>query len=50
MDVKKLVQVVRAGGYRGYLPIETLVAPGKEYNPTVTVPRFLKEVREAIES
>jgi sugar phosphate isomerase/epimerase len=50
MDVKKLVQVVRAGGYRGYLPIETLVAPGKESNPTVTVPRFLKEVREAIES
>lgn len=50
MDVKKLVQVVRAGGYRGYLPIETLVAPGKEYNPTVTVPKFLKEVREAIES
>lgn len=50
MDVKKLLQVVRAGGYRGYLPIETLVAAGKEYNPTVTVPRFLKEVREAIES
>ena len=50
MDVKKLVQVVRAGGYRGYLPIETLVVPGKEYNPTVTVPKFLKEVREAIES
>jgi sugar phosphate isomerase/epimerase len=50
MDVKKLVQVVRAGGYRGYLPIETLVSANKEYNPTVTVPRFLKEVREAIES
>jgi sugar phosphate isomerase/epimerase len=50
MDVKKLVRVVRAGGYRGYLPIETLVGPGKEYNPTVTVPRFLKEVREAIEN
>lgn len=50
MDVKKLVQVVRAGGYRGYLPIETLVAPGKEYNPLVTVPKFLQEVREAIES
>lgn len=50
MDVKKLVQIVRAGGYRGYLPIETLVAPGKEYNPLATVPKFLKEVREAIES
>lgn len=50
MDLKKLVQVVRAGGYRGYLPIETLVAPGKEYNPLVTVPKFLRKVREAIES
>ena len=50
MDVKKLVKVVRGGGYRGYLPIETLVSPAKEYNPLVTVPQFLKEVREAIES
>jgi sugar phosphate isomerase/epimerase len=50
MDVKKLVQVVRAGGYRGYLPIETLVATPADYNPTVTVPKFLKEVREALES
>jgi sugar phosphate isomerase/epimerase len=50
MDVKKLVKVVRAGGYRGYLPIETLVGPGKEYNPLATVPKFLREVREAVES
>jgi sugar phosphate isomerase/epimerase len=50
MDVKKLVRVVRAGGYRGYLPIETLVGPGKEYNPLANVPKFLREVREAVES
>jgi sugar phosphate isomerase/epimerase len=50
MDVKKLAQVVRAGGYRGYLPIETLVGPGKEYSPLANVPKFLKEVREAVES
>lgn len=50
MDLKKLMRVVRAGGYRGYLPIETLVGEGKDYNPTVTLPKFLKEVREAIES
>jgi sugar phosphate isomerase/epimerase len=47
-DLKRFVQIVRAGGYRGYLPIETLVAPGKEYDPNVTVPRFLNEVRQAI--
>jgi sugar phosphate isomerase/epimerase len=50
MDVKKLAQVVRAGGYRGYLLIETLVGPGKEYSPLANVPKFLKEVREAVES
>jgi sugar phosphate isomerase/epimerase len=48
-DLKKLVQVIRAGGYRGYLPIETLIPPGKEVNPHVTVPQFLKEVRQALE-
>jgi sugar phosphate isomerase/epimerase len=47
-DLKRLVQIIRAGGYRGYLPIETLVAPGKEYDPNVTVPKFLNEVRQAI--
>jgi sugar phosphate isomerase/epimerase len=48
MDQKKLVQVVRAAGYRGYLPIETLVAPGQDYDPNVTVPRFLNELRQAL--
>ena len=48
MDLKKLVAVVRAGGYRGYLPIETLVAPRQPYDPFVQVPRFLREVREAV--
>jgi sugar phosphate isomerase/epimerase len=47
-DLKKLVQIVRASGYRGYLPIETLVAPGQPYDPNVAVPKFLNEVRQAI--
>ncbi len=50
MDLKKLVGVIRASGYRGYLPIETLVTPGQKYDPYVKVPRFLREVRDAIES
>jgi sugar phosphate isomerase/epimerase len=49
-DLKKLIRVIRAGGYRGYLPIETLVPTGKPYDPNVTVPQFLKEVRDAVES
>jgi sugar phosphate isomerase/epimerase len=48
-DLKKLMRIIRAGGYRGYLPIETLSMPGRDYNPHVLVPQFLKEVREAIE-
>ena len=48
MDLQKLVGVIRAAGYRGYLPIETLVAPGQPYDPFVKVPRFLREVRAAL--
>jgi sugar phosphate isomerase/epimerase len=48
MDLKKLVGLMKAGGYRGYVPIETLSQPGKEYDPFTLVPRFLKEVRRAI--
>lgn len=50
MDLTKLVAVVRAAGYRGYLPIETLVAPGQPYDPFVKVPRFLRDVRSALDS
>lgn len=44
MDVGKLMKVIRASGYRGYLPIETL-GPG---DPKAKVPVFLDEVREAL--
>ena len=47
MDLKKLVQVLRAGGYRGYLPIETLGSSGQD-DPNVTVPKLLDEMRQAI--
>ncbi|HAO77705.1 MAG TPA: sugar phosphate isomerase/epimerase [Verrucomicrobia subdivision 3 bacterium] len=49
-DLKRLLRVVRASGYRGYLPIETLSprGGGGVYDPFVVVPKFLKELREAI--
>ena len=34
--------------FPGYLSIETLVAPGQEYDPNVAVPKFLNEIRQAI--
>ena len=48
MDLEKLVHVIKAGGYRGYVPIETLSQPGEEYDPLTLVPKFLKELRQAI--
>jgi sugar phosphate isomerase/epimerase len=43
-DLPRLFQIIRASGYRGYLPIETL-GPG---DPRVKVPLFLQEVRAAL--
>jgi sugar phosphate isomerase/epimerase len=50
-DMKRLVKIIREGGYRGYLPIETLSAKGttENYDPRVRVAELLKELREAIE-
>ena len=48
MDINKLIQIIRAGGYRGYLPIETLVVPGTPYQPRVLLPQMLQKVRLAI--
>src|SRR5262249_27060987 len=47
-DLKRLVGIIRKGGYRGYLPIETLSAAGEEYNPRARVAQLLKELRQAL--
>jgi sugar phosphate isomerase/epimerase len=47
-DLKKLVSIIREGGYRGYVPIETLSPTGEDYNPRTRVAEFLKELREAL--
>ena len=48
MNLERLIQVVRTGGYRGYLPIETLPKKDKPYDPMALVPEFLGQVRAAI--
>jgi sugar phosphate isomerase/epimerase len=48
MDIKRLIGLMKAGGYRGYVPIETLSQPGQDYDPFTLVPQFLQEVRQAI--
>jgi sugar phosphate isomerase/epimerase len=49
-DLKRLLGIVRASGYRGYLPIETLSprSGGGNYDPFTAVPKFLAELRQAI--
>jgi sugar phosphate isomerase/epimerase len=49
MDLKKIVRIAREGGYRGYLPIETLSVAGEAYDPRARVAALLKELREAVQ-
>jgi len=48
IDLNRLIPIINAGGYRGYLPIETLEVDGRPYDPYTLVPAFLNELREAI--
>jgi sugar phosphate isomerase/epimerase len=51
-DLKKIVSIARAAGYRGYLPIETLSKKSGEadYDPRTRAAALLKELREAIQT
>jgi sugar phosphate isomerase/epimerase len=51
-DLIRLLKIIRLSGYRGYLPIETLSPRGSRgnYDPYTVVPKFLAEVRAAIEA
>lgn len=48
VDMPKLIGLIRASGYRGYLPIETLAMGRKGYDSYVEVAKMLVEMREAI--
>lgn len=47
-DLPRLMRLITAGGYRGYVPIETLAPTGSDYDPRVVVPAFAREVRAAM--
>jgi hypothetical protein len=50
-DLPRLMKIIRLSGYRGYLPIETLSPRGdSSYDPYTVVPKFLAELRAAIEA
>ena len=49
-DYVKLVKIIKDGGYKGYLPIETLVLRGVSYDPFSLVPDMLNELSAAIKT
>ena len=47
-DYKRLVQIVKDGGYKGFIPVETLLVSGKPYDPFALVTGILAELQKAI--
>lgn len=47
-DYKKLIKIIRTGGYTGYLPIETLYVKGKPYDPFELVSEMIDEIRSVL--
>lgn len=48
-DYNKLMKIVVDGGYKGYLPVETLFVRGQPYDPFIQVPDMLRQIEKAIE-
>ncbi len=47
-DLPKLVRIIRDGGYRGYIPIETLKHKGQDYDPRTRATELLNDLRAAL--
>jgi sugar phosphate isomerase/epimerase len=47
-DFKKLARIIHDGGYRGFVPIETLAMGRRDYDPAAEVVKVLAAMREAI--
>lgn len=47
-DYKRLVRIIKNGGYKGYLPVETLAVRGKPYDPFALVTTMLTDLNSAI--
>ena len=45
VDLKRLVSIIRASGYRGYVPIETLSMGRKDYDPYTEVTKMYQNLR-----
>jgi sugar phosphate isomerase/epimerase len=48
VDLLRLVKIIRASGYRGYIPIETLAMGRKDYDPYAEVAKLHADLRVAL--
>jgi sugar phosphate isomerase/epimerase len=51
VDMRRIARIVKEGGYRGYLPIETLASKTEkdDYDPRARSVALLKQLREALQ-
>lgn len=47
-DYVKLIKIIKDGGYKGFLPVETLLVRGKPYDPFFLVKQMLGEISSAV--
>jgi sugar phosphate isomerase/epimerase len=48
IDLRRLARILHDSDYRGYIPIETLPVPGREYDPQARVGELLAKLRAAL--
>lgn len=46
-DYVRLMKIIKKGGYRGYVPVETIFVRGNAYDPFALVPGMMEELKAA---
>lgn len=49
-DYKKLVEIIKGGGFKGYVPVETLKVKGDPYDPFARVEMMLAQLNKALDA
>ncbi len=47
-DYVRLMKILKKTGYRGYLPVETLLVRGRPYDPFALVPQMMNDLKAAM--
>lgn len=49
-DYARLIKIIKDGGYKGYVPVETLLVRGVPYDPFALVPEMLEELQAGLDA